>query len=539
MLKFPCNTHQLYQFESSGQRYIADIDSGYVLAVDEVLYDVLQYCSFQNISEIVETLKDKYAEETIFNSLDWLENVVRLGLFLSSEPRKQEVLDESKRFKFFTRYHPNARKLLLSLAEYADIHVAVPPDIEDEIIFEQDNISKILIQADTYSAFRYLDETYDGILALSPVDFYELAFLRCNINVPVITCAYSGIGDKNSLINITLAKATLLRDFDAIITDAIWVCSFFSKWFGCDVRQFHVIPDGIDLDRYRLMDKQSAKEYVKNFLGVETIFEQPTIGMILGLESKTNLQVGMTIASANPDLLFLVYDPKLIANRVNIPDNLFFFGDAHSEDDASLAHLFNALDILLLVGTLRVPGRLLTQAMACGLAVVVASDTDLPELKDCSKQILLESTDELEPIISFTSILQTIRSLLNNPEERLQLSQKAHQYAQSYIWEQTAKEILTLTRQLNKRKIESQHNIRRDVPNLFCRWYNRGQNTVQSQSVQLLDFSQVSIEKGIAQDLLKDFTRAEVEIIFRKFCKSEEEIKNLMKNIIPYDIYSK
>ena len=44
MIEFPCNLHNLYHFKRNDARFVADLDAGVVLPVNDVVCDVLNAC---------------------------------------------------------------------------------------------------------------------------------------------------------------------------------------------------------------------------------------------------------------------------------------------------------------------------------------------------------------------------------------------------------------------------------------------------------------------------------------------------------------
>ena len=69
MLKLPRKLQQIYTFEENGIWYVANFQTGQLIQIDSVTAAVLELCSTDNNSSILEKLGTKYSESQILESL--------------------------------------------------------------------------------------------------------------------------------------------------------------------------------------------------------------------------------------------------------------------------------------------------------------------------------------------------------------------------------------------------------------------------------------------------------------------------------------
>lgn len=357
MQKFPCPTHPLDYFEIDGQIYVVDWSQGQPLQISAILKEILSLCPKLNLYQLIEHLGQKYTEVEIFEALEKLEQLVQLGLLLDKrkqfptpsldKPLKLFVIDDlmyEVMYGFRYAKEPmnlvNNSRLLSALAQYAEIHVGIPKKLVDEVDFEVPNISKVpLITGRTHSPLRGLKEQYDGILTFSPAYFDDLHCFGAN-EIPVISRVHSRESDQQKAINAIVAKATLMRPFDAIITDAPWIEPGLAQYLQMGFAgEFHFIPDGIELSQFLPANKHLAKEAVEMLLEISSVEEKPIIGGVLGGQFETNLRQGIALARALPDFFFLIYEPGMKGNLPFFPKNLRFFGAEQYTDKIGRAHV--------------------------------------------------------------------------------------------------------------------------------------------------------------------------------------------------------
>ena len=86
MIQFPRNLHNLHQFRRDGKQFIADLDAGVVVPVNEVICDVLKACGLSKTDAIIETLADKYGSRSeILEALAFLSKLSEMGILFSSD----------------------------------------------------------------------------------------------------------------------------------------------------------------------------------------------------------------------------------------------------------------------------------------------------------------------------------------------------------------------------------------------------------------------------------------------------------------------
>lgn len=529
MLQFPCPIHPLDYFEVDGQIYVIDWSQGRLLWISRVLKEIINLCPQMNLYQLVAHLSQKYTEEEIFEELGKLEQFAKLGFLLDKQkqfttpsldkPLKLFVIDDvmyEVMYGSSVARNPmnvvNNPSLVSALAQYAEIHVGIPEQLIDDVEFKEPSISKVpLLTGRTHSPLQGLKGRYDGILALSPTYFDDLHCFGPN-EIPVVSRVHSQESDQQKAINAIVAKATLMRSFDAIATDASWVESDLTQYLqmGC-AGEFHFIPDGIDLSQFQPANKRLAKEAVKALLEIPSVEEKPIVGGILGGRFETHIQQGIALAKAWPDFFFLIYEPGMRSSLPLLPMNLRFFGAEQHTDKEYMGLMFNAMDVLFYVGIIGSPGSLLLSAMACEVPIVMMSFRPFADVEDALAFFPLEKRVGYEVELPLDRIGYFLEDFLKDSTSSKELAKRAYRKAQNFTWKRTAQTFVELFQHLNALKLLDSKTSLARYPVIFCQYYNQG--LAQSQAIRLFSYTRASVEQGLIWDLRQAHTEAEIHTI--------------------------
>ena len=275
MIQFPCNLHNLHHFKRDGKQFVADLDAGVVVPVNEIVCNVLNVCGSSETDVILETLADKHNRSEVFEAFDFLLKLSEIGFLFSPDPLEIEPPQRRERPKIFlTAGVLESRKttsfllsaanhhLLTTLANHADLYLPVSEtdnnrqEIEDGLRAE--GVHPIFFRSDrSFSLAKFIPKDCDGILALAPLTVGEQIFLKFN-RYPVILRLSNETLISPEARNTLLERCAALRDFDAFACDASWTQTFFSD-FVSDPSVFHHVPYGVDTSIFKPMDKTASK----------------------------------------------------------------------------------------------------------------------------------------------------------------------------------------------------------------------------------------------------------------------------------------
>lgn len=157
MMEFPRNLHNLHHFKRNDARFVADLDTGVVLQVNEVICDVLNACGTSETDAILETLADKHGSRSeVLEALAFLSKLSKMGVLFSSDPSDVEPLQPRERLKIYvtpgvfesretTPFLLSAanHNLITRLAVHADLYLGLSETDNNRQEFEE-----------SYTAFR-------------------------------------------------------------------------------------------------------------------------------------------------------------------------------------------------------------------------------------------------------------------------------------------------------------------------------------------------------------------------------------------------
>jgi hypothetical protein len=245
MIEFPCNLHNLHQFKRDDEQFVADLDAGVVIPVNEVVCDILNVCSVSETDVIIETLADKHGSRSeVFEALAFLSKLSEIGVLFSSDHPEIEPSQRSERPKIFltagvlesrkpTSFLLNAanHRLLTTLANHADFYLPLSEtdnnrqEIEDGLRVE--GVQPIFFRSDrSFSPAKFIPKDCDGVLALAPLTVGEQVFLKFNRHPVILRLSNEALISHESR-NTVLERCAGLREFDAFACDASWTQTFF------------------------------------------------------------------------------------------------------------------------------------------------------------------------------------------------------------------------------------------------------------------------------------------------------------------------
>ncbi len=546
MIQFPRNLHNLHYFSRNGKQFVADLDEGVVIPVNEVICDVLSICGISETDAIVETLIDKHNRSEIFEVLAFLSKLSKMRLLFSSHPTEMELTRRNERQKIFltegilenkkiTSFLLSAANhhLLTTLANHADLYLPVSEkdnnrqEIEEGLRVE--GVHPIFFRSDrSFSPAKFIPRDTDGVLALASLIVWEQVYLKFNRH-PVILRVSNETLTNDEARSTMLERCAALRDFDAFACDASWTQTFFSD-FVPDLSVFHHIPYGVDTSIFKPMDKTQCKRQLSQALGHEEILQKPLIGIVSGLNSHETLRFMRKLRFANPDFNYLVIHSTEMDNFTS-DGCVNFFNIASLQDKEASPFIFNALDALVFPTILGSSPLLLLEIVACGIPTVVWGYSEPKEISGACRftQIAPSLFDPVD--LPIESISQELRFLLENPNEQKNLVQAGLKAISTWSWEETIQRILRLFGDLQNRKVPEYKSTKHRL--LFRKHYNPVCGKIESEAFVLSKVPvPIDMEQAIAMTLLEEHTPMEVETVLHSICKEPERAEKILENLL-------
>ena len=545
-LHCPMRSHEIQRFRVDERLYVTDVEVGKVLEIDEVIWDVIEYCDSATNDEIVATLSEKYSEDEIYAAFEALGEAQREGLLFPMEaeqtspvsPGLSEANVMPQRRKIFA---PMASETLIRLAHSkdaissrgalttaADMLYAMAQQVDLVTLSKirgrlADGIYGIPFSTSQESLdipLHILHHEYDGIYLVSPPgqkQEYRSFLPLFHLDIPVVYHLSSPEALSEEGIHNVLLMYAFMREFDAFCISTESVKEFYSKLiFDSDC--FYVVPDGVDVEHFHPMNKEWAKLELASFLS-----QKPVVGFVGPFQPERGSRIFLKLACLNPDFLFLAISPELDSAILDIMPENFIHAD---EPSVKIAPLFlNALDVCCLPVMCEEERFNLTllPAMACGIPAIV------PRVRNFSAiigdaGILVESEYFENDIADFKNsgciflFSEAIQKLISDQEMNKRLSFLSRKRALSFTVQKAAQSILDLFFELNERKYliseisQKDRSLRALVSSASEEDFHP---SVFSTSIRTIE--------GIACALLKRHTLHEVEAVLRQICPISAE----------------
>ena len=104
---------QHHKFEKDDQKYVADLEIGDIVQIDDVEWEILSRYESQTHHQIVEVLKKEYKLAAIFDGIERLERLGKTGFTSASSGRERRGFLLGCFFKGTSPLHRSKPKLLV------------------------------------------------------------------------------------------------------------------------------------------------------------------------------------------------------------------------------------------------------------------------------------------------------------------------------------------------------------------------------------------------------------------------------------------
>jgi len=191
---------------------------------------------------------------------------------------------------------------------------------------------------------------------------------------------------------------------------------------GADQDKIHVLRNGIDLDLFKILNKEECKKKYgitqKALLSVGNLIELK--GHHLIIEAMQQLEGFQLIIVGKGDREKKL---KLLVNQLNLNDRVTFLGEKKQPE---LVEIYNASDAFVLASSREGMANVLLESIACGTPVIA---TDVGGASEVVKQkeagVLINRSVE--------EIVQGVRILFDDYPK----SKETRNYAEQFSWDST------------------------------------------------------------------------------------------------------
>jgi D-inositol-3-phosphate glycosyltransferase len=217
-------------------------------------------------------------------------------------------------------------------------------------------------------------------------------------------------------------------------------------------RNIEVVPPGVDLNRFRPIPPEVAKQAIglsadqrmllfvgriEPLKGVDSIFE--AMALIKRDAPRLLDKLSISIIGGDPDSTDddnkEMERLKALRTELGLSELVIFLG---AKDQDTLNYYYAASEALIMPSDYESFGMVALEAMASGTPVIASEVGGLAFL------VRDDYSGYLVPVREPQALADKIRIILEQPEERRRLGQNAHEYAQEYAWPRIADRLLSI-----------------------------------------------------------------------------------------------
>lgn len=523
---------QHHKFEQDDRKYVADLETGDVVQVSDVEWEILARYESQTQYQIVEGLKEKYKLTAIFDGIERLERLGRQGSLLrpdletvdpkvSNQKPKVLVPFDFTREKTSLDYITNLNRyhFLTHLAEFVELETLAFSDGEKEDVQDFDEIRVRNIGVPKNQALAppwYAMDGYDGILLLSQFTTPDLLYYRLP-DVPIVHCIEGDRKLQHVLLKTLLTLCAFQGSKDTLVVKTSWMKEWLAE-LAVPVENVRVIPDGIDVVE-SIGDKALAKQHTADLFDKPMFTKRPVVGLISGFEPNHGAAWISAFARANPHLAIFVYDAMLEQHYQYPPENVVVFSADDEETRSVLPMFFQALDIVCFPAVPGTPLSVVLEAMASGVPCVVMTKYGMPAEVAGAGVVVESEWDNLGNFHGFpmAQLSEKVNKLLQPSAERVRCENFAKTVVQRYTRKNAARALAQVFEGGFQRQTDDFRTERTLFPPIFCRRYEPDRGTLRSSVYRLGTNRYDRLETTLAEVLAEQHTPAEVESVFKHF----------------------
>lgn len=561
MLKCPAQTHNIHKFRHNNHLYIADLDLFRLVEINQIAWDAVELSGTLETPGLIDQLCQTYPRELVFETVKLLGDLQSNGMIFypiswtpppELDSTRLKIYVPQSRDKWFldpesisagtqvALYH-----MTRSLSDFADIYLSgeTEGEIAPGIYTVQLSVDELKESPRRFNQ-RLSQIGVSGILASQNYGSSELVPFFRDVNLPVIVQNHAPRGHGGLAINTTLLHHSLMRPYDAFTAPSDSVAKYYAKFVG-DTHHFYTLPNGVDSNAFRPLDKSKAKAEIARHLEDTRVQEKVTVGFLSRFQPEKGAHVFIQLAEMHPDLLFLVGGSFLLRPSYGpLPDNLIYAGFLPRKQ---LPTLYNAFDIYCFpsMAAEETFGLTLLEAMACGVPPVIPRFDGLPEVVGEAGVIVpaQEFSEDMAGFAAAVSAVELSKGILSllDDDFRHELGAKARHHALTFTWERTAKILVQLFEKLNR--IQENQRAVPDLSVAFVPYFDAFQNRVENRALllNLTPFLEAplqrkmgyvqTMEEGLAQTLLKRHTPKQIEAVLAHICNDASQAPRIVEKV--------
>ena len=528
---------QHHKFEQDDRKYVADIETGDIVEINDVEWQILSRYASQTLYQMIEALKKTYKLTTIFDGIERLEQLGREGTLLhpvveAVEPTAAHWQQRDQKPKVLVPFHFTAEKpsldyltnlnryqFLTHLAAFAELEALAFPEEKKEAVQDLDAVRVRNIDVAAGNALMppwYAMDGYNGILLLSQFLTNDLLYYRVP-DVPIVHCIEGSQRiPQHVLLKVLLTLSAFQNPKDTLVVKASWMKEWIAE-LGMLEDNVRVIPDGIDVVA-PIGDKALAKQHTAALFENPMFAKQPVVGLISGFEPRHGTAWISEFARANPHLAIFVYDPLLEQEYRHPPENVVIFSADDEEMLSVLPIFFQALDLVCFPAMPGTPLSIVLEAMAYGAPCVAMTKYGMPAEVSGAGVVVKSDWDHASNFrISISEVSNTINQWLKPSHTRTECETVAKGLAQKFTWEKVAQEIIQCLEEGHQQSVNTFRRERNVSPPVFCRRYDPGSGTTESSVYRAGSNRYDCLKTALAEILAEEHTPAEIEAVFRHF----------------------
>ena len=522
-----------YKFEQDDRKYVADLETGDIVEVNAVEWEILSRYESQTWYQIVEGLKQKYKVASIFDGIERLEHLGRQGSLLYPTVEMEEAVRaggdarpkllvpfDFAQEKSALDHAANLKRyqLLTHLTKYAELEtLTFSEDIpENDIDLGEIGVRHIEVRDDnTFSPAWYAGAGYTGILLLSQFLLSDLFFYQVP-DVPIVHCIEGFQGLQGRMLETLLTLNAFQDAKDTLVVKSSWMKAWLGE-LGIPGEKVYAIPDGIDVVD-PLGDKASAKRHTAAIFDNPMFIKQPVIGLISGFEPNRGAAWISEFARSNRHFAIFVYDAMLARHAEHLPENVVAFSVDNEKSRAILPLFFQALDLVCFPAVPGTPLSVVSEAMAYGAACVVMTKYGMPAEVAGAGVVVESEWDNFGNFrVPMRQLSETINGLLAPCSTRAAFENAAKGVTQRLTWEKTAERIAQLFEMVPGREKHLPGTTKSLFPSIFCRRYDPGTGSIDTCAYRHGTGKYEHLETALAEVLSEHHTPAEVNSVFKHF----------------------
>jgi len=198
---------------------------------------------------------------------------------------------------------------------------------------------------------------------------------------------------------------------------------------GTEEEKIHVYRNGVDLELFRLLDKQQCREKYqlnkKTLVSVGHLIERKGHHLVIeAMQSLPGYQLLIVGGGEEEKPL------KALVKTLNLSKQVTFLGEKKQQD---LTEIYNAADVMVLASSREGWANVLLESMACGTPVVATDIWGTPEVvQNSDAGVLVKRTSE--------EIAEGVKVLFRNLPKR----EDTRKYAEQFSWDSTTQGLLKL-----------------------------------------------------------------------------------------------